>query len=279
MVTNDTGNVADIEAESGTATESHFAPQRFIVLGASNVARGISTVFQYSKLMGQGPVEFLTAMGHGRSYGGRSRVLGRSLPGIRKCGLWNDLERLPAAATGAMLTDVGNDLLYGASGEQIVQWVTECLQKLEPHTNRLVVTGIPLPGLRKLTSLRFRIIRTMLFPKSTLQLDDALRAAEFIDEKLQQLAPKFGGCYVPPDDHWYGIDPIHIKLRHWKSAWGKYFSGIEPTTSKKKSTKTSPLLWLRLRLVVPRQRWWFGIEQTGNQPAWKMSDGTKISFY
>jgi hypothetical protein len=272
--------------ENTSTKELPFAPQRMIVLGASNVARGISTVFQYSKALGgdsktkaAAPFEFLTAMGHGRSYGGRSRVLGRSLPGIRKCGLWNDLEILPPVPTGALLTDVGNDLLYGATGEQIVQWVTECLEKLEPHTNRLVVTGLPLPGLRRLTPVRFRIIRTMLFPKSKLQLIDALKAAEHIDEQLQHLARKFGGCYVSPDDDWYGIDPIHIKLRHWKTAWRKYFHGFEPLTSKKTSTKSALLLWLRLRLITPDQRWWFGIEQTGRQPGWKMSDGTKVSFY
>ena len=43
------------------------------------------------------PLEIFAADGHGRSYGMASRVLGRELPGILECRLWETLASRPAA--------------------------------------------------------------------------------------------------------------------------------------------------------------------------------------
>ena len=37
------------------------------------------------------PLEVFVALGHGRSYGRSTRMLGRQLPGILECGLWPEL--------------------------------------------------------------------------------------------------------------------------------------------------------------------------------------------
>jgi hypothetical protein len=73
----------------------------------------------------------LAALGLGRSYGARSRVLLRGLPGILQSGLWRQLESLPPAPTRALVTDVGNDILYGSSPEQILEWVEESVARLQ----------------------------------------------------------------------------------------------------------------------------------------------------
>ena len=57
-------------------------------------------------------------------------MLGRELPGITTCGLWDALAARPPARTAALVTDVGNDLLYGAPVAAILDWVAECLDRL-----------------------------------------------------------------------------------------------------------------------------------------------------
>ena len=68
--------------------DNHDLSTRVVLLGASNLTRGISTVVGTARrLLGPMPHVFV-AYGHGRSYGVRSRVLIRGLPGILNCGLW-----------------------------------------------------------------------------------------------------------------------------------------------------------------------------------------------
>ena len=68
---------------------------RVVVLGASNVARGISTIFETARLAVGGPIDLYAAFGHGRSLGLYTRVLGRGLCGMLDAGLWNALAHSP----------------------------------------------------------------------------------------------------------------------------------------------------------------------------------------
>jgi hypothetical protein len=86
---------------------------RVVALGASNLTRGFHEVVSASRAAWGPDVQILAALGHGRSYGARSRLLTRRLPGILDSGLWPALEAMPAVPTRALVTDVGNDILYG----------------------------------------------------------------------------------------------------------------------------------------------------------------------
>src|SRR5262245_2033911 len=81
---------------------------RIVLLGASNLTRGISTVIETAGSILGRPLEVLAAFGHGRSYGMSSSVLGRSLPGIVDCGIWQSLAARPPVSTSALITDIGN---------------------------------------------------------------------------------------------------------------------------------------------------------------------------
>ena len=91
---------------------------RVVALGASNLTRGFQTVVATSRAEWGPNVEVLAALGHGRSYGVPSRLVVRTLPGILESGLWHGLESRPEVATRGLVTDVGNDILYGSSAEQ-----------------------------------------------------------------------------------------------------------------------------------------------------------------
>src|SRR5438552_11262132 len=103
---------------------------RLAALGASNLTRGFQAVVSAARAAWGGEVEILAALGHGRSYGVRSRVAFRALPGILESGLWPELESRPRAVTRALVTDVGNDIPYGFLADQILAWVEEALDRL-----------------------------------------------------------------------------------------------------------------------------------------------------
>ena len=72
-----------------------MSPHRVVALGASNLTRGFRTVVAAAREAWGPDVEVLAALGHGRSYGGESRFLGRVRPGILQSGLWSELARRP----------------------------------------------------------------------------------------------------------------------------------------------------------------------------------------
>ncbi len=132
--------------------------RRVVLLGASNLTRGVSTVIETAAAYWGRPLEVFAALGHGRSYGAASSVMGRELPGIVQCGLWEDLRRQGAAATAALITDVGNDLLYGAPPEVIADWVQQCAERLVRHAR-----GRLSPRCRWTTSKRSRLCGSLFF--------------------------------------------------------------------------------------------------------------------
>lgn len=240
--------------------------------------RGLPIVLDSARSSWHGPLDVVAAFGHGRSYGAESRVLGRALPGILQCGLWEALDRRSAAPTATLLTDIGNDILYGATAAQIARWVARCLEQLRPLSEKIVVTQLPLTSLKKLGPRRFRLMRTILFPKSRLQLADALETAGELNERVVELAQEHGAQLVEPAPHWYGIDPIHVKRRHQGEAWQTIFLPWSSEAPHEPAQRSFLGAW-KIRSLRHQTRKLFGNEQRREQPSGKLKDGSLISLY
>src|SRR5262245_30643476 len=128
---------------------------RVVALGASNLTRGFQTVVSAARAAWGPDVEILAALGHGRSYGAHSQVVFRRLPGILESGLWSELEARPLMTSRGLVTDVGNDIAYGYSAEQTLEWVEEAVRRLSRVTSDIVLTDMPLTSLRRLSKLKF----------------------------------------------------------------------------------------------------------------------------
>ena len=138
---------------------------------------------------GAGSLEVLSALGHGRSYGINSTVLGRTLPGILDCGLWEALRRAADVPTAALVTDIGNDLLYQVEVPQIVAWVDNAIQRLQQAGARVTMTLLPIGSLLKLAPRRYYIFRTVMFPRCRLTFAEASARARELHDRLQALGP------------------------------------------------------------------------------------------
>lgn len=255
---------------------------RFILLGASNLTRGIETVYRLARAAAPGPIDLLAAHGHGRSYGWRSRIFWRELPPIRSCGLWRHLTSRAsswgAAGTRGLLTDVGNDLVYGATPAQIAEWVDDCARRLADVCERLVITELPVASLRTLRPGRFVVMRGLLFPGCRLSLDDALRSAEQLNALVQQVAAAHRAALVTQPGDWFGFDPIHIQRRAGSHAWKKIlaaWSDADLSCDEATSWRT----WWTLRRLRPEARALYGLVQSQSQPAAIMPDGTRVSYF
>jgi hypothetical protein len=246
---------------------------RFVLLGASNARRGFPTIVHAARRTLPGPMRILAAIGHGRSYGLRSSVLGRGLPSILGCGLWDSLGSPDDSPTLAVVTDVGNDILYGAEVPEILSWVSTCLEYLARVNARIVVTGLPMENLRRLDQVRFSLFRTVLFPGSRLKLEEVKLRAEELDVGLAKLSKHSNAELAKPRPEWYGLDPIHIRFRQIPDAWASIL-GIPAAP-----ISTAHRFDIGLRVAAPQRRTIFGVEQSRRQPARVLPDGSTVSLY
>ena len=136
---------------------------RIVLLGASNLTLSLRLIIQLMQHHFGGPSEVLVAAGHGRSYGQFSQVLVRGLPGITGCGLWRQFESADTQPTYALLTDIGNDIPYEYTPEQILAWVGRCVEQLQKNSAHIVMTNIPIESIERLPELRYKFLRNILY--------------------------------------------------------------------------------------------------------------------
>jgi len=253
--------------------------RRVVLLGASNLTRGVSTVVETARRIWGRPLDVWAAFGHGRSYGMASRVLGRDLPGIVQCGLWSTLARSPTVPTASLITDIGNDIVYGASVADILGWVQFCVEQLLRVHARIVMTQLPLQTVRTISERRYRLFRSILFPSSRLPLAAVVDRAVELNERLGDLCARLAITFVEPRPQWYGFDPIHIRMWHWPRAWLEILSPWSAGGPKPAPARGSVRRWLMLRMMAPERRWFFGFEQRRRQPAGRLPDGTIVSLF
>ncbi len=259
--------------------ETSTPGRRVVLVGASNIARSLSTIVETARLGWGEPVEILAALGHGRSFGQESSFFTRKISGIFQCGLWPALASAPARPTTALVTDIGNDILYGASVETIAGWVATCFDRLAEAGARTIVTQLPVGNLRGLSAARFLFLRTLFFPACRLSRDDVVDAANEVNRRVGELASKREIRVVPLKNAWFGFDPIHIRRRECPHAWREILGHWHDDPSTAGVARGSLGRWLYLRLLVPEHRQIFGVTQRRRQPSGRLRDGTTVALY
>jgi hypothetical protein len=249
---------------------------RIVALGASNLTRGFRTVVATARAIAGPHVEVLAALGHGRSYGMHSRILVRTLPGILQSGLWQRLETLPYAPTRGLVTDVGNDVLYGMPADQILTWVDEAVARLQRVTDDIVLTDLPLARARRLSRLEFFLFRTIVVPQSRLTLAEVLDTAARVNDGLEAIAAKRRIDFFRLKPEWYGVDPIHIRPSLWRPAWREILCGDQPAPTAADGSQREAV---HLYFLKPERQWLFGQEQFTAQHGHALTPGGRVWLY
>jgi len=222
---------------------------RVVLLGASNLTLAFPLVVGRLRACFPGPLEILAAIGHGRSYGQSSRVLSRELPGIGACGLWDALaqgDRGEPRETVALLTDLGNDVVYGSEVDAIAGWIDASLARLANVGARTAIVRDPL------------------------------------DERVLAIARARAASVVDQRGDWYGFDPIHIRRSRRAEAWKTLLAGLLPVERQGFDGLPGalpPADRARLRRARPQWRRLLGREQRRSQPSAELLDGTTIALY
>lgn len=188
-----------------------------VVLGASNVSRGLARLVASTRGRVAAPADLFVAAGHGRAYGVSSRVGLRRLPSILASGLWRALDREGITQPLAVLTDVGNELLYGLGVSAVASAVREAAKRLADRGARLAITGLPIASIGRVGPVHYRLLRTLYVPGCLLSLAEIKDASRWLDDELRAIAADTGAVFLEQPGDWYGLDAIHVK-RSWLDA-------------------------------------------------------------
>lgn len=254
--------------------------KNLILLGASNLTRGFSVAIQLVNELFLGPVNIIVAMGHGRSYGVSTVVFGRELPGIEDCGLWQKLAKIDRAANYAVMTDIGNDIMYGAPVEKILQWVGTQITRLIQMDSHLIVVLLPEKSIRRLKKRQYQLMSSILFPNNNITYEYALDCICRVNSGLRNLAEENDAHVIVPDVTWYGWDTIHIHTKQTSLAWSLIFApwsskNDHQTSSITKNWPKPPHLW---RCQAEDHKL-LGRNIHVNQPAVTLPNGNMCYFY
>jgi hypothetical protein len=253
--------------------------RRVILLGASNVARSFPVIISTVRRTWPEPIDFMVAMGHGRSYGVHSQVLGRKIPGIFPCALWRDLQNRAALPTTALITDIGNDLLFGTTPERLLKWVEGCVDRLAEAGASTVITQLPEENIARLGEYRFLFFRRVIFPRCKLSLAEARQLVQETNERLIAFGEARKVPVIPVSPAWYGLDPIHVARRRACEAWaallGAWREGGEACVRGRRSLLSAAYL----AALVPEEWSQFSFARRAQQPCGRFFDGTTISLY
>ena len=245
-----------------------------VLLGASNLARGFAAAVAVSGRVR--PHRLLIAGGRGRAYSRASALFVRGLPSISDCGLWRQLDRLAKEGYDlhALVTDLGNDLVYGASVNETMQAVARVVSHLRQVDAHVVVTPPPVSSLERFPIVWLDTVRRSFFPGSTLSASVILERVYGLDEALRGLANELDLTLVEQDPGWYGLDPIHH--RH-----SRQFAAFSTMTESWGGEPRRAGLNLRRRLALawPESSDLCGRALSRKQPSAKLRGGTEIRLF
>lgn len=217
------------EPEAPAAETARPAGARIVLLGASN----LTLSFPWARAAaidaaGGEPAEVLVAAGLGRAYGLPSRILLRERTAILDCGLWGDLAeagRRRPLPLYALLTDLGNDLAYGATATELAAAVNECLARLRALGATCAASTFPVASLECLSPVRFGLLRAVLFPGHAITRPELLAEGREFNRLLREMCARAGCALTEIPSECFGLDHIHLTWRWRRRLWRELVAG------------------------------------------------------
>jgi hypothetical protein len=192
-------------------------------MGASNLARGYSALADcLVRCLAPEPVEILHAMGPGRGYCAEGGFLKIKYPPIGSCGiLQSAIERAEKARRViALITDIGSDIMYGVPVSELISCLNTLIQKLNAIDAEVFVHPIPLDFSEDVPKRQFRILRSIYFPNSVIDYEQAKEAVALVNGFLRAQAGERVHL-LPSAKEFLGIDKIHYSVFQSHKAWSE----------------------------------------------------------
>ena len=210
-----------MQTETRSPDGSHASPALFILLGASNLARASYGLMNcLTRCLSPRPVEFLHALGPGRAYITEGGILSAVYPPILNCGILNvakDKSKSKRMIV-ALVTDIGNDIMYGVSAEKIILGLKTLFNTMEEIGASVLTTTIPVDLEQDVGKFYFLILRRIFFRKSRVEYHEAASAVRTINQFIKE-SENEKITVLKEMGPFCGVDKIHYRLSTSHRAW------------------------------------------------------------
>ena len=197
------------------------SPVLVMLLGASNLSRGCFALSRYMKAcLHPRPVEVLIASGPGRGYCVPGGLLNASYPPIFSSDIFeaaqNKLES--GYRVVALVTDMGNDLMYGVPAESLIATIQQIFDRLQSMQAEVFYTTLPAAFEKRVHPIWFYILRTLLLPFSRVSYEKAKAGIIEVNQFLKNSTAEHRH-WIPDMDSYLGYDEIHYGWLRAHNAW------------------------------------------------------------
>lgn len=228
------------------------------------------------------------AHGPGRSYGIIAGVAFVKFNPLTGCGLQDALEarwrgsgRPPIYV---LLTDVGNDVMYGASPGRIAAWVGEIAERFSSLGARVAVTSVPVESVHRIPAWKYGLVRPILYPLYPVRRRDVFTRVVQVQDALEDLGRRLPLEILPTRREWYSFDGIHV-ARRWRrhvfAIWADALLGGVDAPSPRSGENEARLSVssLNLRFCRPAEIFIAGRPLRREPPGIEVADGARLYLY
>ncbi|MEM7230686.1 MAG: hypothetical protein AAF517_00840 [Planctomycetota bacterium] len=267
------------DAEMSDAMRGDVGADRLVLIGASNLTAGLRYALEEA-LHFCPDLDVFAAHGPGRSYGETHGVLCMGYDGHVSSGLFDAVDAAQSESPRSLkvlLTDLGNDLLYGPTVDTILAWVDSIVERANRHAAELRITSLPIESLESLTPAKFQVLRRLFFPFRPTEYQDVLQRTRDLQKGIEELSRMHERLEVLPVERvWYGFDHIHVRRRDRRTAFHTWLQTFWPESRTKDA---SPNVGRLLRFRPPRHFRVLGLKLRGPQSSVLAAPGLTVTVY
>ena len=195
----------------------------FVLLGASNLARGYCALTQHISKSISG-TEFVNALGPGRGYCTRGGLLNFSYSPIGECQIMEQVEVYAEQGfrVTVLLTDIGNDIMYGVPEQFLIECIDTLIEKSLQLNAEVFVTSIHVNVCKDMGKISFKLLKAIFYPNSLVTINKADSVVKKMNHYLNEKSSQNKRVHLVSGlGPFCGMDKIHYSLFKSHIVWSR----------------------------------------------------------
>lgn len=207
--------------DESSSSEYNYSEYLFVLLGASNLARGYSALTRhFSKSIAPTPVKFINALGPGRGYCAWGGLFNFKYSPISECRVLASVSARQGQRLAMLITDIGNDIMYGVPAQSLIDSLDTLIEKSLTLNAEVFMTSIHVDVAQDLRKTSFKLLKLIFYPKSPVTFEQADSAVKQVNRYLEEKSQKNQHIHLVGGlGAFCGLDKIHYSLLKSNLAW------------------------------------------------------------